>query len=117
MIRLFTFTFALLLPVGHAWGAVGDIWDAKGDWSDLYNPNGVWSYRSANGVLMVADNGIAGTCGGSPSDWEGTVSNCPNLFDDEGWGGGHDPDEFCGHGAWMVRWTSPTCFFSLRRFW
>lgn len=106
--RKLVFSFFIALSATACPAAVGDTWDAKADWSDTLNPNGVWSYRSINTVLMVTDNGGVEDCGLSPSDWEDTISDCPNLFD-QPWApdGFHEPDEFEGHGAWIVRWTSP----------
>ncbi|MHC4721247.1 MAG: CotH kinase family protein, partial [Planctomycetota bacterium] len=106
---------SLLAPSVSA--AVGDVWDAKTDWSETNNPNelgspryGSWSYHAVNGDLMVP---AFGDCGGSPGDWSSTAGGCPNLFNDE-WGeGDHGVIEFCGHGPWMVRWTSPIDGFVL----
>ena len=95
-----------------AWGIVGDVWNAKDDWSDISNPNvrtsppyGTWSYRLQNGDLMVR---AFGDCGGSPGDWSGPTGDCPNLFNDNWFpGGDHGANEFAGHGPWMVQWKSP----------
>lgn len=103
---------SVFLVGNSTFGEVGDIWDAKADWSDVSNPNvrisppfGTWSYHAINGDLMVH---AFGDCGGSPGDWSTTGGGCPNLFNDN-WapGGSHNPDEFAGHGPWTVRWSSP----------
>ncbi len=109
------FLLAFLLMCVNSFGDVGDVWDAKADWSDINNPNvrstqpyGIWSYHDIdNGQLLLA---TPAGIGRSPGGWslDGTDNSVPILFDDD-WapGGGHNPDEFAGHGPWMVRWTSP----------
>ena len=73
-------------------------WDAKADWSDVSNPNGVWSYRDA-----TSGNLFLPTAEGWSLD--GTLDS-PNLIDDQ-WSSVQLDNEFYGHGPWMVRWTSP----------
>ncbi len=70
-------------------------WDAKADWSDVSNPNGVWSYRDAtNGNLFLP----------TAEGW--SLDGPANLFDDQS-SIVQLGNEFGGHGPWMVRWTSP----------
>lgn len=80
--------------------------DAKADWSDVSNPNGLWSYHDASDgdLMLAASSGV----GGSPGGWSHDGSNAtpPNLFDDI-WGAVQQSNEFGGHGPWLVRWTSP----------
>jgi hypothetical protein len=113
LLLLLIITLSLLWP-SLAGATIGDIWDAKAQWSDLNNPNtriappyGVWSYRAANGNLMLRCT--TNTIGGGPPGWSDTGdANSPSLFDDN-WtpGGAQDADTFAGHGPWQVRWTSP----------
>jgi hypothetical protein len=55
---LLVMMIALFISDG-AWGIVGDVWNAKDDWSDISNPNvrtsppyGTWSYRVNVGLRL-----------------------------------------------------------------
>lgn len=90
-----------------AQAAVGDVWDAKTQWSDENNPAGVWSYRNSAGTLLVAAPNL--TIGWGPSGWSptGSVYDPPPSLWDDIWSSQQLSSEFGGHGPWMVRWTSP----------
>lgn len=106
---------AILLSLTATLGAdIGDVWDAKTQWSDENNPNildaapfGIWSYRNSGGGLLL--NSPDGTIGNAPGGWSayGSIYTYPSLFDNQ-WSVIQDPNtEFSGHGPWMVRWKSP----------
>ena len=107
----------LLLSVAFTatgvYGTEGDSWNAgTSEWSNINNPNGVWSYRSsaASSYGDLLDEPV-GSLAGSPPAWVLVPGQVPGMFGDD-WLGlpnqpNTEPNDFGGHPPFMLRWTAP----------
>ena len=95
------------LLAATTYGAVGDIHDANRESSETENPHGNWSYHVGT---LFGEGGYQFDALCVPGNfrnktyWSDTVDN-PNLTLFRGHE--RDPDEYGGHGPFMVRWTAP----------
>ena len=97
----------VLLSSTTAHGAVGDIHDANRQWSPTENPHGNWSYHVGT---LFGDGGRRYEDLCVPASfkdknyWSDSTDNAnATIFR----GHERDPDEYGGHGPFMVRWTAP----------
>jgi hypothetical protein len=100
----------MLVLVGTAYGAIGDVWDVGDDYSDQNNPNGAWSYRARiDHSLLCATQQVWGV---TPDAWS---INCIMggawyFWPELGQFSAEPNDDFVtsGDGGGLeLRWTSP----------
>ncbi len=129
---LYTATLACLSALVLAADLSAQTYDVTADWSDLQNPNGVWSYREGSNLLPHVDwwqSAIGGWNAAQPG-WaisENNTDRIPfffrslgeeNFFPDFGAGDvvmhTRDDSNGFGNGEGTLVWTSPlTGFVSL----